>query len=159
MDVRLTKNSLAEVNVELLDGENVGLECKICGEHWSPDILPGGRLARGWWKCPKNPDHSQRHESKTIISENSIYLELVGIIKNWPKSRLDELRVFTLLWGIQNAELSPEIKADWQRDLDAFVDYKRRTLGKSARRKFEAMLENNKYMTYREVSDETFKSD
>ena len=83
-------------------------------------------------------------------SENSTYLELVGIIKNWPKSRLVELRVFTLLWGIQNAELSPEIKADWQRDLDAFVDYKRRTLGKSARRKFEAMLENNKYMTYRE---------
>lgn len=29
------------------------LQCDTCGLTWSPNIQPGGRLPKGYWKCPK----------------------------------------------------------------------------------------------------------
>lgn len=26
--------------------------CQQCGQVWSPNSPAGGRLPRGWWKCP-----------------------------------------------------------------------------------------------------------
>jgi hypothetical protein len=49
---RLTSGELKKVGVNLLDKEKIRLECKKCGERWSPNLKEGGRLARGWWKCP-----------------------------------------------------------------------------------------------------------
>ena len=28
------------------------LHCGFCGQGWSPMLLEGGRLRRGYWKCP-----------------------------------------------------------------------------------------------------------
>ncbi len=56
--VRLSVNSLARVGVELFyaerfTGGRVKLRCKCCGQIWVSDLLPGGRLPRGWWRCPE----------------------------------------------------------------------------------------------------------
>jgi hypothetical protein len=60
MGVRLSEASLNNVGVELRDREQIRLECKCCGQQWLPNILPGGRLPRGWWKCPRDPEHTAR---------------------------------------------------------------------------------------------------
>ena len=26
--------------------------CNQCGETWSPNLMHGGRLPKGWWRCP-----------------------------------------------------------------------------------------------------------
>jgi hypothetical protein len=38
--------------VERLSPYSTWLRCMICGMTWSPCILPGGKLPRGYWKCP-----------------------------------------------------------------------------------------------------------
>ena len=37
-----------------VDDESVRLVviCNQCGAKWSPNLRTGGRLPRGWWKCP-----------------------------------------------------------------------------------------------------------
>jgi len=46
------KKTLEQKNVELLE-KSILLKCKTCGQTWSPNLLTGGRLPRGYWKCPK----------------------------------------------------------------------------------------------------------
>jgi DNA-directed RNA polymerase subunit RPC12/RpoP len=31
--------------------------CKACGQRFSPNLLPGGRLPRNSWKCPNGCNH------------------------------------------------------------------------------------------------------
>ena len=50
---RCTQSELAKVGVELLDERGVQLRCCNCGQIWAPDLLAGGRLPRGYWKCPR----------------------------------------------------------------------------------------------------------
>lgn len=28
-------------------------QCTICGHGWQPMLRTGGRMFRGWWKCPE----------------------------------------------------------------------------------------------------------
>ena len=46
------KYVLRKKNVELIDDKVIWLQCKKCGQLWSP-TLSGGRLQRGYWHCPK----------------------------------------------------------------------------------------------------------
>jgi hypothetical protein len=32
--------------------QNILLSCESCGCRWSPNLISGGRLPRGYWKCP-----------------------------------------------------------------------------------------------------------
>jgi hypothetical protein len=48
---------LAKLGVEILDKSKVHLSCNNCGQGWSPNILAGGRLPRGYWKCPNGCNH------------------------------------------------------------------------------------------------------
>lgn len=60
--VRLTEDSLTRVGVELM-GRRAWLACEECGKIWSPNLLKGGRLPRGWWRCPTGcnaPDEGDR---------------------------------------------------------------------------------------------------
>jgi len=50
---RCTQSELAKVGVELLDERGLQLRCCNCGQIWSPNILAGGRMPRGYWKCPR----------------------------------------------------------------------------------------------------------
>lgn len=50
--VRFTPASLRRVGVELVSRSRVWLRCVECGGVWSPNLRRGGRLPRGWWKCP-----------------------------------------------------------------------------------------------------------
>jgi hypothetical protein len=43
---------LKRVGVALLDAHSLRLACENCGQTWSPNLQPGGRLPRGYWKCP-----------------------------------------------------------------------------------------------------------
>jgi hypothetical protein len=38
--------------VDVLDHNRIVLRCRECMQEWSPDIQPGGRMPRGYWKCP-----------------------------------------------------------------------------------------------------------
>jgi len=51
---RFSVPELARVGVEILARRNmVLLRCKRCGEKWQPMLGAGGRLPRGYWKCPR----------------------------------------------------------------------------------------------------------
>jgi hypothetical protein len=39
-------------NVLVIRFPNILLECKECGKGWSPMFQTGGKLPRGYWKCP-----------------------------------------------------------------------------------------------------------
>ena len=43
---------LSKVAVEIVDRHSMWFECKVCGEIWSPNLGAGGRLPRGYWRCP-----------------------------------------------------------------------------------------------------------
>lgn len=51
---RPTAAQLAKVGVELRDilSNSACLACERCGQAWSPNLRGGGRLPRGYWKCP-----------------------------------------------------------------------------------------------------------
>lgn len=38
--------------VEIEDEYNLRFKCKKCGQRWSPNINPGGRIPWGLWQCP-----------------------------------------------------------------------------------------------------------
>jgi len=46
-----TESELAKVGVELVDPNKLKLRCKKCGLLWSPKIVSGGRLPKGYWIC------------------------------------------------------------------------------------------------------------
>ena len=41
------------VKVEGLESARVWVTCAGCGQGWSPNLQPGGKLPRGWWKRPQ----------------------------------------------------------------------------------------------------------
>ncbi len=49
---RLTPGALAKRGIELTDPSRLRFRCLVCRHTWSPNIQTGGRLPRGWWRCP-----------------------------------------------------------------------------------------------------------
>jgi len=49
---RFTDSELAKVGVEIIDPYTLWLMCTHCYQAWSPNIQRGGKLPRGYWKCP-----------------------------------------------------------------------------------------------------------
>jgi uncharacterized Zn finger protein len=47
-----TQHELSKAGVEILDETGVRLRCAACGQVWSPNLLPGGKLPKGDWRCP-----------------------------------------------------------------------------------------------------------
>ena len=43
---------LARVGVKMTGLSNIMLTCMKCGQKWSPMLQSGGRMPRGYWKCP-----------------------------------------------------------------------------------------------------------
>jgi hypothetical protein len=50
---RFTEGQMEKVGVEVRDASKILLACKECGQTWSPNLLKGGRLPRGYWHCPQ----------------------------------------------------------------------------------------------------------
>jgi len=48
----LPAQQLEKLGVKILNKYDLSLQCRICGEVWSPEYLPDGSLLRGYWKCP-----------------------------------------------------------------------------------------------------------
>jgi len=46
------RKELRTAGVSVVDPHRLILECDRCGRRWSPNLLTGGRLPRGYWKCP-----------------------------------------------------------------------------------------------------------
>ena len=46
------ERELRKRGVLLLDPSRVLLECEQCGQRWSPNLLSGGRMPKGYWHCP-----------------------------------------------------------------------------------------------------------
>jgi hypothetical protein len=38
--------------VRCIDRHSGFYQCDGCGQVWSPNLGAGGRLPRGWWRCP-----------------------------------------------------------------------------------------------------------
>lgn len=51
---RFSSGGLARAGVELIDPNRVSLRCGFCGQLWFPNILTGGKLPRGYWRCPND---------------------------------------------------------------------------------------------------------
>jgi len=54
------ETQLSKVGVEVLDRTHVHLRCKVCGTTWSPNLRTGGKLPRGYWKCPNGCNASAK---------------------------------------------------------------------------------------------------
>jgi hypothetical protein len=51
---RFGPSELKKVGVELLGGAlEILLRCSSCGATWSPELVGGRNLPRGYWRCPK----------------------------------------------------------------------------------------------------------
>jgi hypothetical protein len=48
----LTENELHKFLIEIVDPHSLRLRCEECGQIWSPNVGPGGRLPSGYWRCP-----------------------------------------------------------------------------------------------------------
>lgn len=46
------ESELAKVGVKMAGHSHVRLKCEGCGQTWAQNILSGGRMPRGYWKCP-----------------------------------------------------------------------------------------------------------
>ena len=54
-DVRhLPEGELARMGIRLSDRQNVTLQCRTCGETWSPQLDANGKLAFDYHICPAN---------------------------------------------------------------------------------------------------------
>lgn len=49
---RFTERELKRVGVEIRDASSTILGCVECGKGWAPMLQQGGKLPRGYWKCP-----------------------------------------------------------------------------------------------------------
>jgi hypothetical protein len=50
---RFSASELKRAGVTLIDPDRVLLQCDACASQWSPNLLSGGRLPRGYWKCSR----------------------------------------------------------------------------------------------------------
>lgn len=64
------ESRLRDCGVELIDESRVHLGCSACGQVWSPNIQPGGRMPRGYWKCPNGCNLSVVVEERYPITRN-----------------------------------------------------------------------------------------
>lgn len=53
------KKKIAARGVDLVSESNVVFRCQKCGEVWSPNIQPGGKLPRNYWGCPNKCNWSK----------------------------------------------------------------------------------------------------
>jgi len=58
---RFSDSDLKRVHVEIMDPYGVIVRCAQCGSAWSPMLGSGGRLPRGYWKCPGGCNHDGFH--------------------------------------------------------------------------------------------------
>lgn len=49
---RYSEKELKKVGVEIINKDSVRLKCTKCNATWSPNLQEGGRLPKGYWKCP-----------------------------------------------------------------------------------------------------------
>ena len=58
---RFSAPELKKVGVTILERQrNIALLCDNCGAAWSPDLQAGGKLPRGYWKCPNGCNDPDR---------------------------------------------------------------------------------------------------
>lgn len=38
---------------QVVDERNLTVQCRRCGQFWTPMLRPGGRLPARWWQCPR----------------------------------------------------------------------------------------------------------
>lgn len=50
---RFCASELAKFAVDLENTDRMILRCNRCGMAWLPNLLHGGKLSRGYWKCPR----------------------------------------------------------------------------------------------------------
>ena len=54
------KHTIKKHNVTLADEKRLLLQCNECGKGWSPNLDLGGRLPKGYWKCPNKCNYQER---------------------------------------------------------------------------------------------------
>lgn len=59
--------SLEKARIESIDENRLIYRCKECGQIWSPNIQTGGRIPRGWWRCPNGCNADAYGSTKSKI--------------------------------------------------------------------------------------------
>ena len=49
---RCTESQLRKVGVTIYCDHTGKLQCRDCGQIWQPMLRRGGKMPRGYWKCP-----------------------------------------------------------------------------------------------------------
>jgi len=49
---RMSGVQLARLGVQILNKYDLMLQCMACGETWTPQPGPRGKLPYGYWHCP-----------------------------------------------------------------------------------------------------------
>ncbi len=53
-DVRhMTRSELDSLGITIVDKQNLVLQCKICGQTWTPELDAFGKLPFDYWLCPR----------------------------------------------------------------------------------------------------------
>ena len=61
------ERQISGLGVKLVNVQNMVFECETCGQTWSPILRPnGGKLPRGYWKCPNGCNLSPANWRLTI---------------------------------------------------------------------------------------------
>ena len=56
---------LDKFGVDLVSESTVTLRCQTCGAVWSPNLQPGARLPKNYWKCPNGCYDKSQAEAKS----------------------------------------------------------------------------------------------
>ena len=77
-EVRFDEESLAQVNVRILERQKPLLSCMYCGTSWSPGHTVLGTLPHGWWRCPQGCNSQGPWSEGNRIADESEAGERVG---------------------------------------------------------------------------------
>lgn len=57
---RFTEAEFEKVGVKLINPDSLCFECQSCGAKWHPMLKKGGKIPRGYWRCPEGCNEPER---------------------------------------------------------------------------------------------------
>jgi len=95
---------LRKVGVELTNRWKVEMKCLWCGQSWTPNFLPNGRLPRGYWQCPNGCNKEPDEFGWRFVGEALELMQkknpLEEIRARWEKMNFSSKLLLCRLWSL-----------------------------------------------------------
>lgn len=140
------KGRIQQVGVEVINENSLWLKCQVCGQTWSPNLRTGGRLPRGYWKCPNGCNEAVMDSNKKEGVPMDV--EILEVI--------DRGGIGSLAKGVVNGKVftacmvpdEPMDRFSWHIKTDgAFSRVERMAVGKALWTKIETETNRRREMT------------